>query len=134
MCKGAVIKYLRENDLPTYQRHKMNAAARPLRDWERAAMAAPAVGFDWRNPAPFGFHADQSWADRYREARRREAEAAAAAAAAAEERARRERSVARTHAFKEDLIAATWHPDRFLRWCLTPEEAADMIAPWTNSP
>ena len=110
----------------------MNAAARPLRDWERAAMAAPTLVRDWRNPEPLYLSGHQ-WADRYREARRREAEAAAAAAAA-EERARKERSVARTHAFKEDLIAATWHPDRFLRWCLTPEEAADMVAPWADSP
>ena len=108
-------------------------AARPLRAWERAAMASPAVGHNWREHAPVGFPAHQSWADRYREARRREAEAAAAAAAA-EERARKERSVARTHAFKEDLIAATWHPDRFLTWCLTPEEVADMIAPWIGIP
>ena len=96
-------------------------------------MAAPAVGHNWRDPAPVGFPANQSWADRYREARRREAEAAAAAAAA-EERERKERNIARTHSFKEDLIAATWHPDRFLTWCLTPDEAADMVAPWTGIP
>jgi hypothetical protein len=32
------------------------------------------------------------------------------------------RSMRRQSLFKEDLIAATWHPDRFEQWCLDTEE------------
>jgi hypothetical protein len=34
----------------------------------------------------------------------------------------KQRSVNRTKSLAEDLIAATWHPDRFERWCLDEEE------------
>jgi hypothetical protein len=110
----------------------MNGQRQP-RAWEIAAMAAPAA-VNWRDPEPWGLPAHGGWADRYREALRREAEARAQLAAVVEERERKERSVTRTRLLKEDLIAATWHPDRFLTWCLTPVEAADMIAPWTGAP
>jgi hypothetical protein len=35
---------------------------------------------------------------------------------------RMQRTVMRTKRFKQELIAATWHPDRFERWCLDEEE------------
>jgi hypothetical protein len=31
---------------------------------------------------------------------------------------------------KEEIVAAGWHPDRFLRWCVDVEELADMHAGW----
>lgn len=98
------------------------------------AAPAPPAGYDWREHGSIPWNADQAWADRYREVRRREAEAREALRRIVEERESKERSIVRTHSFKEDLIAATWHPDRILTWCLTPEEAADMTAPWTGAP
>jgi hypothetical protein len=34
----------------------------------------------------------------------------------------KQRIHATTRLLKEDLIAATWHPDRFEQWCLDTEE------------
>lgn len=97
-----------------------------------AQAAAPAAG-RWRD-IHIGAH-DNGWIfQRWQQEAAERAAAAAAAVAAAEERERRERARARCHLLKEDLMAATWHPDRMLTWCLTPAEAADMCAPWTDPP
>jgi hypothetical protein len=86
---------------------------------------------NWRD-INAGVH-DNGWLlRRWEQEAAERAAAAAAAAAAAEEQARRERSQTRCRLLKEDLMAATWHPDRMLTWCLTPVEAADMCAPWTD--
>jgi hypothetical protein len=37
----------------------------------------------------------------------------------------RQRIQGRTKVFKERLMAATWHPDRFEAWCLDEEEKAE---------
>jgi Leucine-rich repeat (LRR) protein len=34
----------------------------------------------------------------------------------------KKRSIERTKVLAEDIIAASWHPDRFERWCLDEEE------------
>jgi hypothetical protein len=35
--------------------------------------------------------------------------------------------------WKEELIAMTWHPDRFMTWCLDQEELSDFSWPLTTS-
>jgi hypothetical protein len=37
----------------------------------------------------------------------------------------------RTGSYKEELVARTWHPDRFLSWCLDLEEKIDLEDHWT---
>lgn len=39
---------------------------------------------------------------------------------------------ARIQPFKEELIAITWHPDRFLTWCLDLEEHRDLTGRWDS--
>jgi Leucine-rich repeat (LRR) protein len=39
-----------------------------------------------------------------------------------EELRSKERILSRTKVLAEDIIAATWHPDRFEKWCLDEEE------------
>lgn len=36
------------------------------------------------------------------------------------------RTVSRTWDFKEELMAATWHPSRLLRWCLSTDEVEEV--------
>lgn len=36
----------------------------------------------------------------------------------------------KTQIIKEDLIAMTWHPDRFMKWCLDEEEKCEMNSSW----
>jgi hypothetical protein len=35
-----------------------------------------------------------------------------------------------TDLYKEELMARTWHPDRFMTWCVDLEEKADMETNW----
>jgi len=40
---------------------------------------------------------------------------------------RKTQTIEQTKVFKEELIAITWHPDRFMEWCVDVEELKETI-------
>jgi len=39
---------------------------------------------------------------------------------------RKAQTIKQTKQIKEELIAETWHPDRFIRWCVDNEELREI--------